>query len=320
MRVARVLVVHNRYRIEGGEERSVELQLRALRRAGVEHRAARAPLHRRRPRPRRRVAAPGRRPALGDRGRRPRARRQRGARAQHAAAGGPAGPGRGALGRRARGPAPAQPAPVLRDRAWPPATAVPAFAATAATRCPGWCSTAAARCPRPPPTPRRCRCTSRRCSRPSTASSRPAAGPPASWRAWARPPTASTCCPTTCPPRRSPTCSSADRAEYALVASRLSPEKGLEAADRGGGRDRRAAEGGRRGPRARAARAPRPRATGAGRRSSGGWTATRSPVCWPARERCCCRRATTSSRPTRCWRRWPPACPCSGPRWAACRS
>jgi glycosyltransferase involved in cell wall biosynthesis len=33
----RVLVVHNRYRTEGGEERSVELQLRALRRAGVEH-------------------------------------------------------------------------------------------------------------------------------------------------------------------------------------------------------------------------------------------------------------------------------------------
>src|SRR5919197_657378 len=34
----RVLVLHNRYRIEGGEERSVELQLRALRAAGVEHR------------------------------------------------------------------------------------------------------------------------------------------------------------------------------------------------------------------------------------------------------------------------------------------
>ena len=33
----RVLVVHNRYRVEGGEERSVELQLRALRGAGVEH-------------------------------------------------------------------------------------------------------------------------------------------------------------------------------------------------------------------------------------------------------------------------------------------
>jgi glycosyltransferase involved in cell wall biosynthesis len=33
----RVLVVHNRYRVEGGEERSVELQLRVLRRAGVEH-------------------------------------------------------------------------------------------------------------------------------------------------------------------------------------------------------------------------------------------------------------------------------------------
>jgi glycosyltransferase involved in cell wall biosynthesis len=32
-----VLVVHNRYRIQGGEERSVELQLAALRRAGVGH-------------------------------------------------------------------------------------------------------------------------------------------------------------------------------------------------------------------------------------------------------------------------------------------
>ena len=32
-----VLVIHNRYRIEGGEERSVELQLAALRRAGVAH-------------------------------------------------------------------------------------------------------------------------------------------------------------------------------------------------------------------------------------------------------------------------------------------
>ncbi|HEX2160338.1 MAG TPA: glycosyltransferase family 4 protein [Thermoleophilaceae bacterium] len=33
----RVLVVHNRYRIAGGEERSVDLQLRALEAAGVEH-------------------------------------------------------------------------------------------------------------------------------------------------------------------------------------------------------------------------------------------------------------------------------------------
>ena len=32
-----VLVVHNRYRLEGGEERSVQLQLEALRRAGIEH-------------------------------------------------------------------------------------------------------------------------------------------------------------------------------------------------------------------------------------------------------------------------------------------
>jgi glycosyltransferase involved in cell wall biosynthesis len=33
----RVLVVHNRYRVEGGEERSVALQLRALDRAGIDH-------------------------------------------------------------------------------------------------------------------------------------------------------------------------------------------------------------------------------------------------------------------------------------------
>jgi glycosyltransferase involved in cell wall biosynthesis len=33
----RVLVVHNRYRLEGGEERAVELQVSALRRAGVAH-------------------------------------------------------------------------------------------------------------------------------------------------------------------------------------------------------------------------------------------------------------------------------------------
>ena len=33
----RVLVAHNRYRVEGGEERSVELQLRALAAAGAEH-------------------------------------------------------------------------------------------------------------------------------------------------------------------------------------------------------------------------------------------------------------------------------------------
>jgi glycosyltransferase involved in cell wall biosynthesis len=33
----RVLVVHNRYRLHGGEERAVELQLEALERAGIEH-------------------------------------------------------------------------------------------------------------------------------------------------------------------------------------------------------------------------------------------------------------------------------------------
>jgi glycosyltransferase involved in cell wall biosynthesis len=39
MAAPRVLVLHNRYRIEGGEERSVALQLAALRDAGVEHRS-----------------------------------------------------------------------------------------------------------------------------------------------------------------------------------------------------------------------------------------------------------------------------------------
>ena len=38
MAAPRVLLLHNRYRVEGGEERSVELQLRAMERAGVEHR------------------------------------------------------------------------------------------------------------------------------------------------------------------------------------------------------------------------------------------------------------------------------------------
>lgn len=35
----RVLVLHNRYRMRGGEERAVELQLAAMERAGIEHRA-----------------------------------------------------------------------------------------------------------------------------------------------------------------------------------------------------------------------------------------------------------------------------------------
>jgi glycosyltransferase involved in cell wall biosynthesis len=38
MATPRVLLLHNRYRVEGGEERSVELQLRAMERAGMEHR------------------------------------------------------------------------------------------------------------------------------------------------------------------------------------------------------------------------------------------------------------------------------------------
>ena len=38
MRPPRVLLLHNRYRVEGGEERSLALQIRAMQRAGVEHR------------------------------------------------------------------------------------------------------------------------------------------------------------------------------------------------------------------------------------------------------------------------------------------
>ena len=38
MRPHRILLLHNRYRVEGGEERSLQLQMRALDRAGVEHR------------------------------------------------------------------------------------------------------------------------------------------------------------------------------------------------------------------------------------------------------------------------------------------
>ena len=38
MATPRVLLLHNRYRVEGGEERSVELQMRAMERAGMKHR------------------------------------------------------------------------------------------------------------------------------------------------------------------------------------------------------------------------------------------------------------------------------------------
>ena len=53
----RVLLLHNRYRVVGGEERSVELHRRALEHAGIDARAARAPLGRRHVRPRRRGTA-----------------------------------------------------------------------------------------------------------------------------------------------------------------------------------------------------------------------------------------------------------------------
>ena len=38
MAAPRVLLLHNRYRVEGGEERSVELQMRAMANAGIQHR------------------------------------------------------------------------------------------------------------------------------------------------------------------------------------------------------------------------------------------------------------------------------------------
>ncbi len=82
----RVLVVHNRYRAVGGEERSVELHCAALERAGIAARAARAPVGRRGPR---RAAAAMLRGGSGEAevaARGAGARRRRGARPQHAAA------------------------------------------------------------------------------------------------------------------------------------------------------------------------------------------------------------------------------------------
>ena len=94
-RTPRVLVLHNRYRMEGGEERAVELQEAALTRAGVEHRLLERRSGRRGPRPRGRGAA-ARRGGRGAGGRRgARAPGGRGARAQPPAAPRPARARRG---------------------------------------------------------------------------------------------------------------------------------------------------------------------------------------------------------------------------------
>ena len=231
MPVARVLVVHNRYRIEGGEERSVELQLRALRRAGVEHRLLE-----------RRSTDVGRARAAvsllrgGDRPARPRGRRPRSSEATvvHVHNMQPLVGPRGLAAARSAG---ARVVLHLHNLRLFCAIAVAARDGGPCFRCHGRNTLpgAGAQLPRLAARGgglrhRRCRRTSRPCSRPSTASSPPAAGPPASSRAWACPPSGSTCCPTTCPREAVADRSHADRAEYALVASRLSPEKGLEAA------------------------------------------------------------------------------------------
>ena len=144
----------------------------------------------------------------------------------------PARPCRGALHRRAGRPPPAQPAALLRDRRGlarrRPVLSLPR--APDAAR-PG-ASTAAARCRSPPPTPPRWRSTSRRCSTRSTASSRRATGPPGSSPGMACRPSASTCCRTTSPPSRSRRAHGAADGRYALVAARLSAEKGIDTAIR----------------------------------------------------------------------------------------
>ena len=129
----------------------MELQLAALRRAGVCTRCSSAA----RPRlaPARRRGRSARRARRGRRGRR---RRELGADVVHLHNMLPLfGPRSLAAARDAgapRGPAACTTCACSAPSAWPRATAAPAFAATTASRCPGSCSTAAARCPRRPST------------------------------------------------------------------------------------------------------------------------------------------------------------------------
>ena len=112
----RVLVVHNRYRAVGGEERSAELQLQAMERAGIPHAT-----YERRSADSGRAGGGDRDAARGlgrARGRGGRARAGRGRRPlpQRAAADRAARPAGGGRGRGEGGAPSAQRAPVLRHR------------------------------------------------------------------------------------------------------------------------------------------------------------------------------------------------------------
>ena len=136
------------------------------------------------------------------------------------------------------GPPPAQRAPVLRHRLRRarrrPVRALPRTEHPS----PVCGSTAAARCPRPRSTPRRSRCTSRTCWRRSTASSPRARSPPTGWRCCGLPRDRVHALAHYLPDEAFAERSRAGEGAYALVTSRLSPEKGIDvaiAAAAGGG-------------------------------------------------------------------------------------
>ena len=224
----RVLVVHNRYRVEGGEERSVDLQLQALAAAGIDH-----DLYERRSTEVGRAAAaaallrggddPAELPAA-----------VRGADVVHVHNMQPLIGPRGLEAARAagarRGPAPAQPAPVLRDRRRlarrrpllslppPPDAArrraqLPRLAARVRRLRDRALAAPAARARRRRPL-RRPQPLRRRPAGAAGAAGRPHHG------------AASTTCPADAFAERS----RAAEGAYALVASRLSVEKGIDAA------------------------------------------------------------------------------------------
>ena len=180
------------------------------------------------------------------------------ARPQHAAADRPARARGRARRRRAGGPAPAQRAPVLRHRVRRARRRAVRPLPRAAHASRAWCSTAAARCPEAAVyaaalslhQPRVLAAVDRFLT-PSVfaADSGGDAGPPARAR-----PGAAHYLPDEAFAERS----RAGEGDYALVASRLSPEKGIDAAIDAAARARRSAAGRRRGP------GPRP-AGGAGR-------------------------------------------------------
>ena len=124
---------------------------------------------------------------------------------------------------------------------------------------------------------------------------------------------ASTSCPTSC--ARFAEGSRAAAGEHALVASRLAPEKGVDA--RGAGLR---AGGPRRSWWPATARRPARCARPAARASSAACRPTSWPTCAPARRWRSCPRARPRPSAWRRPRRWPPACRSWPPRSARCPS